>query len=114
MGAVGRIERVPLRDVWRHEAHDLTRWLEENVDVLNDVLGINLVSAEREQNAGAFSVDLVAQDDDGRTAIIENQLERSNHDHLGKLITYAAMMDAHVAVWIVAEPRPEHVRAVTW
>jgi hypothetical protein len=114
MAVVGRIERVPLREVWRHEAHDLTRWLEENVDVLNDVLGVSLVSAEREQSAGAFSVDLVAQDDDGRTAIIENQLEKSNHDHLGKLITYAAMMDAHVAIWIVAEPRAEHVRAVTW
>ena len=65
MATIGKIERVPLREVWRHEAHDLTVWLEENVDVLNDVLGLSLVSAEREQNAGAFSVDLVAEDDEG-------------------------------------------------
>lgn len=114
MSVVAKIERVPLREVWRHEALDLTRWLEENVDVLNDVLGVTLVSVERERNAGAFSVDLVAEDSGGRTVVIENQLERSDHDHLGKLITYTAMIDAQVAIWIVAEPRPEHVRAVSW
>lgn len=114
MSLVAKIERVPLREVWRHEAHDLTRSLEENTDVLNDVLGITLVSIERERTAGSFSVDLVAEDDGGRTVVIENQLERSDHDHLGKVITYTAMMDAQVAVWIVAEPRPEHVRAISW
>lgn len=114
MSVVAKIERVPLREVWSHEALDLTRWLEENADVLTDVLGLTLVSVERERTAGAFSVDLVAEDDGGRTVVIENQLERSDHDHLGKLITYTAMMDAQVAIWIVAEPRPEHVRAVSW
>src|SRR3954447_8494271 len=87
---IGKIERVPLREVWRHEAHNLTTWLEENIDVLNDALDLNLTNVEREQAAGAFSVDLVGEDDSGGTVIIENQLERSNHDHLGKLITYAA------------------------
>jgi hypothetical protein len=114
MSAIGKIERVPLREVWRYQARDLTTWLVENVDVLNDALGLGLVSAERERAAGAFSVDLVAQDADGRTGVIENQLERSDHDHLGKLVTYTAMTDANVAVWIVSEPRPEHVRAVSW
>jgi len=114
MSAIGKIERVPLRQVWPHEAHDLTTWLEENVDVLNDALGLSLVSAERESAAGAFNVDLVAQDADGRTVVIENQLERSNHDHLGKLVTYTAMTDADAAVWIVSQPRPEHVRAISW
>lgn len=114
MSVVAKIERVPLREVWSHEALDLTRWLEENADVLTDVLGLTLVSVERERTAGAFSVDLVAEDDGGRTVVIENQLERSDHDHLGKLITYTAMMDAQVAIWVVAEPRPEHVRAVSW
>jgi hypothetical protein len=111
---VAKIERIPLRDVWAHEAHDLTRWLEENPDVLSDVLGFSLGSVERERRAGAFSVDLVAEDSTGRAVVIENQLERSNHDHLGKLITYTAMMDAQVAIWIVAEPCPEHVRAISW
>jgi hypothetical protein len=111
---IGKIERVPLREVWKHEALNLTTWLEENVDVLNDVLGLSLVSADREQAAGAFNVDLIAEDESGRTVIIENQLERSNHDHLGKLITYTAMTDAHAAIWIVSDPRPEHVRAISW
>jgi hypothetical protein len=112
--SIGKIERVPLREVWKHEAYNLTTWLEENIDVLNDALGLSLVNPEREQAAGAFSVDLVAEEAGGGTVIIENQLERSNHDHLGKVITYAAFMDARIAIWIVSEPRPEHVRAISW
>ncbi len=111
---IGKIDRVPLREVWRHEAYDLTTWLEGNIDVLNDVLDLRLGSVERERAAGAFSVDLIAEDDAGGIAVIENQLERSNHDHLGKLITYTAMMEARIAIWIVADPRPEHVRAISW
>jgi Domain of unknown function (DUF4268) len=111
---IGKIERVPLREVWRHEAHNLTTWLEENIDVLNDVLDFALTNVEREQSAGSFSVDLIAEDDSGGTVIIENQLERSDHDHLGKLVTYAAFTDARAAVWIVSEPRQEHVRAISW
>lgn len=112
--AVGKLTRVPLREVWPHEAQDFTRWLQVNLDVLNEHLPVALTSAEREQNAGAFSVDLVAEDADGNVVVIENQLERSNHDHLGKLITYLAAFEAKRAIWIVAEPRPEHVRAVSW
>jgi hypothetical protein len=112
--AIGKIERVPLREVWPHEAYDLTTWLQENIDVLNEVLDLSLSNVEREQAAGAFSVDLTAEDDGGAIAVIENQLERSNHDHLGKLITYTAMMEARIAIWIVSDPRPEHVRAISW
>jgi RecB family endonuclease NucS len=79
---------LKLREVWAHEAHDFTTWLEQNIDVLNDVIDLELTSAEREKSAGAFSVDLVAEDDHGDLIVIENQLEKSNHDHLGKLITY--------------------------
>lgn len=61
---IGKIKRVPLRKVWPKEAKDFTPWLENNVDVLNDVLDINLCAAEREQSAGAFSIDLVAEDND--------------------------------------------------
>jgi hypothetical protein len=106
---IGRIERLQLRTVWKHEAHDFTAWLEKNLEVLNDVLDLNLVSARREQSAGAFSVDLVAEDADERTIIIENQLEKSDHDHLGKLLTYMTALGAQAAIWIVAEPRPEHI-----
>jgi len=111
---IGRIDRVPLRDVWKHEAIDFTRWLEENIEVLNDILDINLTSAEREKDAGDFSVDLVAEDDKGNPVVIENQLEKSNHDHLGKLITYLTAVGARTAIWIVSEPRPEHINAISW
>jgi len=111
---IGKIRRVKLREVWRHEARDFTTWLEENTDVLNEVLDFNLVSAEREQPAGNFSVDLVGEDENGQTVIIENQLEKSDHDHLGKVLTYLAALDAKAAVWIVARPRPEHMKAITW
>jgi len=73
-----------------------------------------LQDAKREQAAGDFSVDLVAEDAAGNTVVIENQLEKSNHDHLGKLITYVAALDARIAVWVVSEPRPEHTTAITW
>ncbi len=114
MNPIGKIERVPLRTVWRHEAYELTTWLQNNLDVVNSVTDLNLSVAEREFSAGAYFVDLVAEDDALGTVIIENQLERSDHDHLGKLLTYLAMLEAEVAVWIVADPRPEHVRAVAW
>lgn len=111
---VGKLDRVALREVWKHEEYDFTHWLQDNIDVLSSVVGFTCQNVEREQAAGAFSVDLVAEDDGGRKVIIENQLEKSNHDHLGKVITYMVAMGAKVAVWIVAEPRPEHVAAVAW
>lgn len=111
---ISKIERIKLRDVWKHEAYDFTTWLEENVDALNDVLDFSLVSAEREQKTGIFNVDLVAEDENGNVVIIENQLEKSNHDHLGKVITYLVGMDAKTAIWIVSDPQPEHVKAIAW
>ena len=112
---IGKLRRVPLREVWPHEAHDFTVWLEQNVEVLNEVLDITLVNVEREKKTqSAFSVDLVAEDEDGGVVIIENQLGKSDHDHLGKLITYLAALSAQSAIWIVSHPRPEHVDAVTW
>jgi hypothetical protein len=111
---IGKLERVHLREVWRHEALDFTQWLEENIDTLNTALGLNLINVDREQAAGDFSVDLVAEDENGATVIIENQLEKSNHDHLGKLVTYLTAMSAKAAIWIVSDPRPEHVAAITW
>ncbi len=111
---IGRIQRVALRRVWSHEAHDFTTWLETNIDVLAEATGLKLDGVERERSAGAFSVDLIAEDEDGRAVVIENQLEKSDHDHLGKLLTYLVAMQARRAVWIVADPRPEHVGAIAW
>jgi hypothetical protein len=112
--AISRLRRVPLREVWRHEAYDFTTWLERNTDVLGDALGIVIANVERERAAGSFSVDLVGEDAAGNAIVIENQLERSDHDHLGKLITYLAAFEANTAIWIVSDPRPEHVGAITW
>jgi hypothetical protein len=114
MTPIGRIVRRPLREVWRHEELDFTVWLRDNVDVLSEQLPFELVNAEREQAAGNFSVDIVAETSDGRKVVIENQLEKSDHDHLGKVLTYLASFEAAVAIWIVGEPRPEHVQAITW
>ena len=111
---IERLQRVALREVWKHEAHDFTQWLEENIEVLNEAIDLNLVNIEREKKTeSTFSVDLVAEDEDGKV-IIENQLEKSDHDHLGKLITYLTAMQAQKAVWIVSHPRPEHVAAINW
>ena len=111
---IDKIRRVQLREVWPHEALDFTTWLERNPDALSDVLDLELANVEREQRAGSFSVDLVAESNTGEKVVIENQLERSDHDHLGKLITYLAALEAQVAIWIVSDPRPEHVGAITW
>jgi hypothetical protein len=113
-GMIGKLERVDLRDVWKHEAQDFTVWLQENIDVLGDVIGMKLSNAEREQNAGSFNVDIIAEDLNGDTVVIENQLEKSDHDHLGKLVTYLTAFDAQTAVWLSPDPRPEHIKAVAW
>jgi hypothetical protein len=103
-----------LREVWPHEALDFTPWLERNPDALGEVLDLSIENIERERSAGDFSVDLVAEDQVGGLVVIENQLEKSDHDHLGKLITYVAALEASAGIWIVSQPRPEHVGAVTW
>jgi hypothetical protein len=111
---VSRLERVSLRDLWLNESHDFTTWLAENLDFLGETLGIDLSLVEQEASAGTFSADILAEDSNGNPVIIENQLERTDHDHLGKLITYLSNLDAKVAVWITSEPRPEHEKAVHW
>jgi len=111
---VAKLTRVPLREVWRHEATDFSRWLEENIEVLTEVLDLSLTFSEREGAAGDFSIDLVAEADSGRPVVIENQLGPSDHDHLGKLVTYAAALEAEAAIWLVARPRQEHVKALGW
>ncbi len=113
--AISKLERLPLREVWKHEAHDFTQWLEDNEDVLSEAIDRSVEMVQREKKtSGSLSVDLVAKDDSGQAIIIENQLEKSDHDHLGKLITYLTAMEASTAIWIVADPRPEHMAAVNW
>ena len=117
MAELGRLEEVNVRELWSHEQYDFSNWLanEENIDLLNEVLGLTLVDIEKEVFVGAYRCDLVAKDEtSGQNVIIENQLEASNHDHLGKIVTYASGLDANVIVWIVKEAREEHRSAIEW
>lgn len=114
MKDIGKLTRVALREVWKREARDFTTWLQDNIDILNEILDRSLASAEREKSAGDFNVDLVAEDEEGNPVVIENQLGKSNHEHLGKLITYLTAIGAKTAIWIVADPRPEHITAISW
>jgi len=111
---IDRIARVPLRQIWKHEANDFTVWLVDNIDVLHDIIGVEIVNPEREQSTGNFSVDIKAEDKAGNAVVIENQLAKSDHDHLGKIITYLAAFEASIAIWIVSEPRQEHINAINW
>ncbi|MCR5496601.1 MAG: DUF4268 domain-containing protein [Paludibacteraceae bacterium] len=111
------IKFTDLRSVWPHEANDFTKWLalEENLALLGDTIGIDLELEERESSVGSFSVDIFAKEvGSDRKVIIENQLEDTNHDHLGKLITYASGKDAEVIVWVVKRARDEHRQAIEW
>lgn len=117
MNELGQLKKIALREVWNHEAHDFTRWLEkeENIQLLSDEIGISLIDVRSEQSIGRYQVDLVGMDEDSQQkVIIENQLEHSDHKHLGQLITYASGYDASIIIWIVKEEREEHRNAMEW
>ncbi len=104
-----------LREVWPHEAHDFTPWLAKNIAILSDEVGIDISIEETESSVGDFNVDIFATDaDTGKKIIIENQLEETDHDHLGKLITYASGKSADLVIWLVRKARPEHRAAIEW
>lgn len=111
---VAKLQRLALREAFPSEVRDLSRWVQTNIDELNDATGLSLSNASVEQPAGDFSVDLIAEDDTGAKVVIENQLGRSDHDHLGKVLTYLTAHEAQAAVWIVEKPRVEHVNAIAW
>jgi hypothetical protein len=111
---ISRLEAVPLRELWRHEEHDFSAWLHDNIQVLGDALQMQLSEPKKEVSVGSFTVDLVAEEKTLGRVIIENQLAATDHDHLGKLLTYLTNLEAKTAVWITPQPRPEHARAVSW
>ena len=109
------LKRIPLCEKWNHEASEFTPWLEENIQKLGDALGMDIEVVDREASVGDFSLDLLAKDlGSSRTVIIENQLTQTDHDHLGKLLTYAAGFDASIVVWVSEEVRDEHRQAMEW
>lgn len=106
-----------LRKIWPHEAHDFTPWLakDENIEILSEAVGLDISVTETESDVGDFNVDILATESgSGKKIIIENQLEDTNHDHLGKLITYASGKDADIVIWLVKHAREEHRSAVEW
>lgn len=114
---LGKIEEVDIRDVWAHEQYDFSKWLaeEENIKSLGEVLNLSLTDVNTEQFVGSYRCDIICKDElTGKSVLIENQLEQTNHDHLGKIITYASGLDASVVVWIVANARDEHASAIEW
>ena len=114
---LGKLEEVDIRELWKHEQYDFSEWLSknENIELLNNEIGLTLTDIQKEVFVGTYRCDLVAKDEaTGIKVIIENQLEATNHDHLGKLITYASGLDANVVIWIVKEAREEHRSAIEW
>jgi Domain of unknown function (DUF4268) len=111
---IGKIKKILTRDIWPNEAEDFTKWLEDNIEYLNDILDFDITIESREEPVGPFNVDLYGEDNEGNKVIIENQLEKTDHDHLGKLITYLTNLEAKVAIWISTNPRVEHVKAIEW
>ena len=106
---LGKLKEIKdLRKVWPHEALDLTPWLaeEDNLSLLADAVGLEITVDETESSVGDFNVDIYATETGtDRKIIIENQLEDTNHDHLGKLITYASGKSADIVIWVVKRAR---------
>lgn len=114
---LGRLQEVDIRTVWKHEQYDFSKWLatEENIQELGDTLNLSLTDVETEKFVGNYRCDIICKDElTGKMVLIENQLEPTNHDHLGKIITYASGLDAAVVVWIVSSARDEHASAIEW
>jgi hypothetical protein len=117
MTNLGRLERVELRDIWLSEASDFTPWLarKENLDILGETLGIDLQLEAQERPVGPFRADILCKDiGTDRWVLIENQLERTDHNHLGQLLTYASGLEAVTIVWIAARFTEEHRSTLDW
>ena len=117
MAELGKLTKVDLRQVWAHEARDFSAWLakEENLTSLGETVGIDISLIGTEVDAGRYRIDILAKDlNTDHKVIIENQLEATDHDHLGKIITYAAGHDAKYIIWIVKDVLDEHQKAIEW
>ncbi|NQE53172.1 hypothetical protein C5S29_06230, partial [ANME-1 cluster archaeon GoMg3.2] len=114
---LGNLKKVNIRKKWPDETSDFTPWLarEENMEKLSLALGLELQVENIEVSVGPYSADILAKDvGSDRYVVIENQLRKTNHDHLGKLITYGSVLDASANVWITSEFTEEHKKALDW
>lgn len=119
MTTFGNLKRQPVRDYWQDEARDFTPWLADQIDSeepsnIEDVIQLDLTLSGTEQSVGRYNLDILAETEDGRTVVIENQLEASDHDHLGKCLAYASGVDADIVVWISPSFNDEHADAFQW
>jgi hypothetical protein len=117
MTELGRLEKVELRSIWGSEDQDFTPWLaqEENLTVLADTIGVDLELEAQEKNVGPFRADILCRDTGtGDWVLIENQLERTDHTHMGQLMTYAAGLQAVTIVWVSSRFTDEHRAALDW
>ena len=115
---LSRINKVEdLREIWKHEAYDFTKWLaeEENISILGEEIGVHFENVKAESAAGRYYVDIVANEaEGGGKVIIENQLEATDHRHLGQVITYASAFEAKFILWVVKNFTEEHRQAIDW
>lgn len=114
---LGRLNRVDLRDIWTSEDSDFTPWLarEGNLTILGETLGIELELEAQEKAVGPFRADILCKDTaSGSWVLVENQLERTDHTHLGQLLTYASGLEAVTIVWIAARFTEEHRSTLDW
>jgi hypothetical protein len=117
MATLGKIEKVDLRTVWSNEATDFTPWLSkaENLEALSDLLGLNLEVVAMEQFVGPYRADLLCRDTYTQAMVlIENQLEKTNHSHLGQILTYGAGLNVKTIIWIASRFTDEHRAALDW
>lgn len=111
----GTIQKVSMNEIWKHEERDFTPWLKENISKLNEALGLELEVLQKEAYAGSFKLDLKAKEfGTNRIAVIENQIYKTDHTHLGQLITYASFFKAEIIIWIAQEITEEHRSAIDW
>lgn len=114
---LGRLEKVDLRKVWKEESGQFTPWLaqEENLRLLGETLGMQLELVQQEKAVGRFMADILCKDlSNDSWVVIENQLARTDHSHLGQILTYAAGLEAATMIWIAPEFTEEHRAALDW
>ncbi len=116
MVELGVLKQVALREAWDHEAHRFTPWLYEHLDLLGEAIGMELEPVEREAQVGRFSADILAHaaGDESHRVLIENQLQGSDHTHLGQIVTYLGGLDARTVIWVAAGFQEKHLSAFQW
>lgn len=112
---IGKIENVDIRTLWPNEEHDFTPWLKDNISYLTDLIGTDIQDLENEESVGSYSADLVGKiSGSNDEVVIENQFGQTDHDHLGKLLTYLSGKGAKIGIWIAEDFKEEHIAALEY